>query len=100
LSPTDIAFFPYTTLFRSMCRDCGTWCFSEKKVFMRNSTAHQTWTYYENHRDNIFAYAIEVAGMEKGVLMGNLYELDYHTHVKTVDRKSTRLNYSHVSISY
>ena len=74
--------YPETMLW--MSRDCGTWCFSEKKVFMRNSTAHQTWTYYENHRDNIFAYAIEVAGMEKGVWMGNLYELDYHTHVKTV----------------
>ena len=67
-----------------MSRDCGTWCFFEKEVFMRNSTAHQTWTYYENSNEKILAYAIESTGIKNGVLVGNLYELNYRFHVKTV----------------
>lgn len=75
-----------------MSRDCGTWCFPEKNVFMKNSVAYLTWTYYKNFHEKILAYAIDSIGIEGGVLIGNLYELDYHTYVQTVEQSAVRAN--------
>lgn len=73
-----------------MSRDCGTWCFPEKDIYMKNSVAYLTWTYYENFHEKILAYAIEPIGTKDGVLVGNLYELDYHSHINTVRRSAVR----------
>lgn len=73
-----------------MSRDCGTWCFPEKNVFMKNSVAYLTWTYYGSFHEKILAYAIDPIGIEGGVLIGNLYELDYRSHVKTVIQSAVR----------
>lgn len=73
-----------------MSRDCGTWCFPEKEVFMKNNAAYLTWTYYGNFHEKILAYAVDSIGIDGGVLIGNLYELDYRSHVKTVIQSAVR----------
>lgn len=73
-----------------MSRNCGTWCFPEKNVLMKNSAAYLTWTYYENFHEKILAYAVDPIGIESGVLIGNLYELDYRSHAKTVIQTAVR----------
>lgn len=73
-----------------MSRDCGTWCFPEKEVFIKNSAAYYTWTYYKNFHEKILAYAVDSIGIKGGALIGNLYELDYHAHVQTVEQSAVR----------
>ena len=38
---------PENRVFLWMCRPCGTWCFLEREVFLRDTVAHNTWTYQE-----------------------------------------------------
>lgn len=73
-----------------MSRDCGTWCLSERNVFMKNSVSFQTWTYYENAYDNILAFVVEPTDIEDDVLVGNLYELNYRSHVNAVRQSAVR----------
>lgn len=76
--------YPETMLW--MSRDCGTWCFPEKDIFMKNSAAYQTWIYYRDFHENILAYSISPVSFKDGVLIGDLYELDYHIHAQTVEQ--------------
>lgn len=38
---------PENRVFLWMCRPCGTWCFLEREVFLRDTVAHNTWIYQE-----------------------------------------------------
>ena len=67
-----------------MSRPEGTWCFNEANVFMKDTSAHNTWTYYADTNDNILAYAVLVRDIEDGIITGSLYELDYKEHCELV----------------
>ena len=71
-----------------LCRPAGTWCLRERDTFIKGSREHNTLCFYaEQTRDKILAYAVELTGIEKGRVTGNLYELDYkklYEHVKDV----------------
>ncbi|WP_313132725.1 hypothetical protein [Anaerocolumna sp.] len=56
--------------------------------------------YAEQTRDKILDYAVELTGIKKGKVLGNLYELDYQNHfihVRDVSQPtvSTTLVYEH-----
>ena len=71
----------------------------ERDTFIKGSREHNTFCFYaEQTRDKILAYAVELTGIEKGRVTGNLYELDYqkhYEHVKdaSVDPGATKLIY-------
>ena len=68
-----------------MSRTNGTYCFQERYVFKKDTFEYNTWKYYgEQTNDKILAYSVEITGVEKGVIKGNLYELDYPKHFKHV----------------
>lgn len=82
-----------------LCRPAGTWCLRERDTFIKDTREHNTFCFYaEQTRDKILAYAVELTGIEKGRVTGNLYELDYqkhYEHVKdaSVDHGNTKLIY-------
>ena len=68
-----------------MSRPSGTYCFRESDVFLQGTRQHNTWTFYgEQTRDRVLAYAVELTGKVRGVIRGNLYELDYPQHFRHV----------------
>ena len=67
-----------------MSRPEGTWCFNEANVFMKDTSAHNTWTHYADTNDNILAYAVLVRDIEDGIITGSVYELDYKNHCELV----------------
>lgn len=84
-----------------LCRPAGTWCLRERDTFIKDTREHNTFCFYaEQTSDRILAYAVEVAGMERGKVTGDLYELDYqkhYQHVKDVSLPAgnTKLIYEH-----
>lgn len=72
-----------------ICRPAGTWCLRERDTFIKGSREHNTFCFYaEQTRDKILAYAVELTGIEKGRVTGNLYELDYKKHYEHVKNVS------------
>ena len=68
-----------------LSRPMGTHCYREYDVFIRGSSAHNTWLFYDTQsKDRILAYAIELTGKDHGKILGNFYELDYSQHCKRV----------------
>lgn len=62
-----------------------TYCFRESDVFLQGTPQHNTWKFYgEQTRDRVLAYAVELTGKVRGVIRGNLYELDYPQHFRHV----------------
>ena len=60
-----------------MSRPSGTHCFRESDVYLQGTRQHNTWKFYgEQTRDRVLAYAVELTGKVRGVIRGNLYELD------------------------
>ena len=90
---------PESKIYLWMSRPEGTWCLKEKDTFIKGTWEYNTFCYYaENTRDKILVYAVEIAGMEKRRVMGNIYELDYqkfYRHVKevSVERGDVKLIY-------
>lgn len=82
-----------------LCRPAGTNCLRERDIFIKDTREHNTFCFYaEQTRDKIFAYAVELTGIEKGKVMGSLYELNYlkhYEHVKnaSVEHGNTRMIY-------
>lgn len=89
---------------RSLCwmsRPCGTWCFSERDVFLRDSQAHIVWTYrdYEAEADQIKACRIVLNPAEDGdILTGDIYPLNFKEHIQRV--KQTALPIHHVTLEF
>ena len=72
-----------------MSRPSGTWCKKENDVFIRGTSAHNTWRFYaEQTRDHIVAYTVELIEMRNSVLYGNVYEMDYRVQVEDVVKYS------------
>lgn len=68
-----------------MSRPSGTYYFRECDVFLQGTAQHNTWKFFgEQTRDRILAYAVELTGKVRGVIRGNLYELDYPQHFRHV----------------
>lgn len=84
-----------------LCRTSGTWCLRERDTFLKGSREHNTFCFYaEQTRDKILAYAVELTGIDRGKVTGNLYELDYQKHYQHVKDASlpmgnTKLVYEH-----
>lgn len=76
-----------------MSRRCGTHCFFEKDVFLRNSAQHNTWLYYEDQADGILAYAIYIRGLSGEKIMVDVTELDYMQHARSVREKSVKADF-------
>jgi hypothetical protein len=72
-----------------MSRPSGTFCLRERDVFLRDTYANNTWRFYgEQTRDKILAYAVELAGMESGKVVGTLYGQDYRQHFTHVQKEA------------
>ena len=72
-----------------MSRPCGTWCFSEREVFLRNTEAFLTWTYadYIAQAGQIKAYRVTVdPGYPGEYVLGSVQPLDYGEQVERVMR--------------
>src|SRR3712207_7036257 len=79
--PPRSTLFPYTTLFRSLCRE-------------------SVWSNVEIWEDQTERLAYWVNLDEAYVTMRNEYIESVWSILKNLDRKSTRLNSSHANISY
>ena len=80
---------PENRVFLWMSRPCGTWCFWEREVYLRDTQAHNTWTHpdYIAQADKIKAYRITVApGRPGAFVLGKLQPLDYGEQVERVKR--------------
>ena len=72
-----------------ICRPAGTWCLRERDTFIKGTREHNTFCFYaEQTRDKILAYTVELTGIEKGRVTGNLYELDYKKHYEHIKNVS------------
>ena len=66
-----------------MSRTCGTYCLSEREVYLQESSSNRIWNYYhEQTNDTILAYALQLKGVQDGTVTGSIYTLDYHEHVE------------------
>src|SRR5690606_39570475 len=99
LLPPRATLFPYTTLFRSIHHSLEVVCKEPsiiRFIFMsvridsnyRNTRLYQLVAEFTSHTTRV---------VEEGIKAG-LFRDSYHTSL--IDRKSTRLNSSHVKISY
>src|SRR5690606_40252350 len=87
--PPRSTLFPYTTLFRSIVLIVWIVCFNCSKVQAQDKII-------ENKSSSILEFNIEVLD----TLSNNLKDAQVKIYYEDSDRKSTRLNSSHVKISY
>lgn len=69
-----------------LSRENGTLCVREFEAFIKDSPAHLSWKYYagddlNDSSENIVAYAIKLYEEKNGVVLGDIFELDYKAHV-------------------
>jgi len=82
-----------------LSRQSGTHCFPERDVYIKDTAANNTWNFYATIlgdinsymssvivQDRILAYAVEIKGIEKGRIKGDLYELDYREHIRQLNK--------------
>ncbi len=70
---------------RWMSRPCGTYCLSERAVYLQESNENKVWMFYhEQTHDPILAYALTLDGLQDGKVIGSIYPLDYPSHVERV----------------
>lgn len=69
-----------------MTHSNGTWCFEERDVYIRDTDAFNNWIRYSYKNENVKAFAVQIdcyTGME---VEGNIFELDYKSHIEDVRR--------------
>lgn len=72
-----------------LSRPCGTLCVLEREAFIKESTAHITWTHYDYDADHIKAYRVIVAlGREGPFVLGQVKPLNYGEQVKRVEQNA------------
>jgi hypothetical protein len=82
-----------------LSRHSGTECFGERDIYLIESQAHNSWTYYADTRsDTIRAYVVEIKGIVNGRAAGDLYELDYREHARQV--KENAIHVASVNVKY
>ena len=80
---------PENRVFLWMCRPCGTWCFLEREVFLRDTVAHNTWTYQEyiiqaeKIKAVLDAYWLSDAPHRNALLHSVVEVITYHKEKKT-----------------
>lgn len=68
-----------------MSRPCGTYTLRERETYLDGSYENSVWKYYhEQSKDPVLAYALSIKGIQDGKVMGNIYPLDYPSHVERV----------------
>ena len=80
---------PENRVFLWMSRPCGTWCFREREVYLRDTEAHNTWTHpdYIAQADKIKAYRITVdPGYPGAFVLVKVQPLNYGEQVERVKR--------------
>ncbi len=76
-----------------MCRPCGTYCFAERDVFHNGAPANTTWTYYGRvHSEGILAFVIYLTGCKDGIIMGDIYPVNFKEHTKLVAQKAVPIS--------
>ena len=70
-----------------MSRDCGTWCFRERDVFMRDSNQNITWQYHEGE-SGILTFRVLITGLDGDKLIGEIQPFDYAEQVQRVKRSA------------
>ena len=55
-----------------LSRPCGTWCFKEKEVFLKDSGAYKTWTHYESEHEGFRAFRVVIEEMDGKKLLGKV----------------------------
>lgn len=71
-----------------LSRPCGTECFYERDVYIKESYAHHAWVYHAEKRGPCIAYAVEITGLRDGRPVGNLYPLDLQRHAARIKREA------------
>lgn len=72
-----------------MSRDSGTWCFPANEVYIENTPANHTWSYY-SYLDHVKAFWIELVQVKDSIVKGNIVELDYQQHLEDITQNSHR----------
>lgn len=68
-----------------MSRPCGTYTLREREVYLEDSYANNVWRFYhEQTKDPVLAYALSIKDVRDGKVIGNIYPLDYGSHVEWV----------------
>src|SRR5207248_9447004 len=91
--PPSSTLFPYTTLFRSGRGSGRTGHSAEKCKASEDNTGAKGWQIGEKREDEISVPDVHSCSASRRSEMGR-------ANFNTVDRKSTRLNSSHRTISY
>lgn len=72
-----------------MSRPCGTLCVPEREAFIKESTAHITWTHYDYDAEHIKAYRVIVfPGYVGAFVLGKIQSLHYGEQVERVKRNA------------
>lgn len=83
-----------------LCRESGTHLHQERDVFIKGTSAHNNIQFY--HRDCLsekaVLYSVEITGMKKGVVRGNLYERDRHGYAELAHRGASP--YTDVTLTF
>lgn len=78
-----------------MSRPCGTWCFLERDIFLRDTQAHIVWTNedYIAEASQIKAYRIIVApGYPGAFVLGKIQPLNYGEQVQRVKKNAIHIH--------
>lgn len=68
-----------------MSRPCGTYTLRERVVYLEGSHANHVWRFYhEQTKDPVLAYALSIKDVWDGKVIGNIYPLDYESHIEQV----------------
>ena len=72
-----------------LSRRHGTQCMREYEAFLRGTEAYTTWQYYAGQEsEGCVAFAVELKGVQDGVIRGNVFELDYEKHAELVKKEA------------
>lgn len=74
-----------------MSRPCGTWCFLEREVFLRETPSHLTWAYkeYAAGAGHIKAFRVIVSpGRSGDFVLGKVQPLNYVEQVQRVKQNA------------
>lgn len=84
------------TSFMWMSRRCGTWCFEESDIYLKDSAAHNTWLYYyeQDAGEHPVALNVVLHGLnydipdKPGRVLGDIYVLNYGRTCENIKRVS------------
>ena len=82
---------PEDKIYLWFSRPNGTHCLRERDVFLRGTREHNTFRFYhEQTKERVLAYAVVLSGVERGKVMGSIYELDYERKAELAAQTALR----------